>query len=114
MQPLKTCTLCLALTPLLWTAQTYASDETNCKTFAKEQLQEIKRDYYGALSRDEITLVLEASERSCLAIYSNTDLRPINGEAQVTTNKKVHWWDRISENKKAIPAIKKRQQQGGK
>jgi|TARA_B110000495_G_C22781984_1_gene457364 hypothetical protein len=116
MQLLKACTLSLVLLPTLLLTEANAAGKTNCKQFAAEQLQEIKQDYYGALSRDEAALALEAAERSCLALHGNTTetLPTLTAQPPQNSEKKRHWWENISENDKAIPLLKKRQKQGGK
>ena len=114
MRTLKACALSLALIPMLSSAEINKAGKADCKAFAKEQLQEIKQDYYGALSRDEVTLALKVAERSCLAMYDTVEEERAAFKAQPAQGEKVHWWEEVGENEKAIPNIKKAQKTGGK
>lgn len=106
------CALSLSLTPTLAFAET---ERINCNEFAAEQLKEIKQEYYGALSRDEAALTLEVAERSCRALFETVEEeRAAIQASQPSRAKKEHWWEEISENDQATPAIKKAHQKGGK
>ncbi|MEH6357368.1 MAG: hypothetical protein V7745_00155 [Pseudomonadales bacterium] len=109
MRTLKACALSLALIPALSLAQ---SNNINCKEFAAEQLKEVKQEYYGALTRDEMALTLNVAERSCKALFDTVEEeRAAIQTYQPSRGEKVHWWE---EEGKAKPNIKKAQQSGGK
>ena len=111
---LTVCALSLALIPMLSSAEINKAGKAHCKEFASEQLKEVKQDYYGALTRDEVTLTLEVAERSCLALYDDVEEQRASYKAEPNKDKKVHWWDEHGEDGRAKPNIKKAQQQGGK
>jgi len=112
MRRLALCALSLALTPTLAFAEINKEGKSHCKEFATQQLKEIKQDYYGALTRDEKTLVLEVAERSCLALYNDVEEeRAAIQTDQPSRDEKVHWWEKEG---KVKPNIKKAQQSGGK
>lgn len=111
MRRLALCALSLALTPTLTYAEINITGKSQCKEFAIQQLKEIKQDYYGALTRDEKTLVLEVAESSCLALYDDVEEERAAIQLQPTIGEKVHWWEKEG---KVKPNIKKAQQSGGK
>ena len=108
MRTLKACALSLALIPALSLAQ---SNDINCKEFAAEQLKEVKQEYYGALTRDEVALTLNVAERSCRSLFDTVEERAAIQTYQPSKKEKVHWWE---EEGKVKPNIKKAQQSGGK
>ena len=109
MRTLKVCALSLALLPALSLAQ---SNDISCKNFAAKQLKEVKKEYYGALTSNEIALTLNVAERSCNALFDTVE----EERTAIQTDKpskgdKEHWWEKEG---RATPNIKKAQQSGGK
>jgi len=109
----KAYALSLTLLPTLALAQ---ADKINCKEFAVKQLQEIKQEYYGALTRNEAILARDVAERSCRALFDTVEEeRAAIQTYQPSKNKeKVHWWEENRGESGGKLTIKKAQQKGGK
>lgn len=111
MHTLKAYALSLALVPVLSASNISHADQINCKEFSLQQLQEIKQEHHGVLTRDETSLALEVAERSCRSLFKTVEEERSTIQSQAVRNDKTHWWE---EDGKTKPNIKKAQQSGGK
>ena len=111
MLKLKAYTLSLCLIPGIAFTET-----TNCKEFALQQLKEVKQDYYGALTRDEVDLTLHVAKRSCEALFKTVEeeRKELQSQAKNFYREKQHWWEQREAEGKAVPAIRKATTTGGK